>query len=49
LEDFPRLRRQNLAGDFWAPGFYISNAAELLPPQTISDFIQTTRQQQGIF
>jgi REP element-mobilizing transposase RayT len=49
FEDYPRFKRQNLSGDFWAPGYYIVPGDQLITLENISSFIQTTRKQQGIF
>jgi len=49
FEDFPRFKQLNLSGDFWAPGYYINASNQLLSLEAISEFIQATRQQQGIF
>jgi REP element-mobilizing transposase RayT len=49
LSEFPRYKQQNLAGDFWAPGCSITAGNQIQGPEAISDFIQMTRKQQGIF
>lgn len=48
FEDFPRVRRENVANDFWAPGYLICNGIQPHPIDVIRAFIQQTRQQQGI-
>jgi len=49
LSEFPRYEKQNLAGDFWAPGFAVTAGCQFLPPEEISNFIKLTRQQQGTY
>lgn len=49
LNEFPRFKQQNLSGDFWAPGYSMISGTQLQTPETISNFIQLTRKQQGIF
>jgi REP element-mobilizing transposase RayT len=49
LSEFPRYKQQNLSGDFWAPGYSIIAGNQLQTPETISNFIQLTRKQQGIY
>ena len=45
---FPRLKRDNPSGDFWAPGYLIMGGAQAHPPQLVKDYIQQIRQRQGI-
>jgi REP element-mobilizing transposase RayT len=49
LSEFPRYKQQNLAGDFWAPGYSMISGKQLQSPELISNFIQITRKQQGIY
>ncbi len=49
LVEFPRYKQQNLSGDFWAPGYSVISGNQLQTPETISNFIQLTRKQQGIY
>jgi hypothetical protein len=49
MSEFPRYKQQNVAGDFWAPGCSITAGNQIQSPEVISDFIQITRKQQGIF
>jgi REP element-mobilizing transposase RayT len=49
LNEFPRYKQQNLSGDFWAPGYSMLSGSEPQTPEEISNFIQVTRKQQGIF
>jgi REP element-mobilizing transposase RayT len=48
FEDFPRVKRENLSSDFWAPGYLIYFGIQPHPPEVIRAFIRQTRQQQGI-
>jgi putative transposase len=48
FEDFPHIRRENLANDFWAPPYLVTVGPAPHPPEMINQFIQLTRQQQGI-
>jgi REP element-mobilizing transposase RayT len=49
FDDFPRYKRKNMSGDFWAPGYYVAPGNQLLSLESISNFTLTTRRQQGIF
>ena len=46
--EFPRLKRDNPSGDFWAPGYLIMGGLQPHPPQLVKDYIRQTRQRQGI-
>lgn len=46
--DFPRFKRENQSGDFWAPGYLIIWGLQPHPIEIIQRFIRQTRQQQGI-
>ncbi|MFZ5821294.1 MAG: transposase [Chloroflexota bacterium] len=46
--DFPRLKKENPSGDFWAPGYLIMGGLQPHPPQLVKDYIKQTRQRQGI-
>ncbi len=46
--EFPRFKKENPSGDFWAPGYLIMGGANLPPPQLVKEFIAQTRQRQGI-
>ena len=48
FEDFPRLRKENPSGDFWAIGYLIMGGSQPPPAQLIKNFISQTRQGQGI-
>jgi len=45
---FPRYKKENPSGDFWAPGYLIMGGSQPPPAQLIKDFINETRQRQGI-
>jgi REP element-mobilizing transposase RayT len=45
---FPELKRENPSGDFWAPGYLIMGGSQPPPAQLIKDFLQQTRQRQGM-
>ena len=46
--EFPRFKKENPSGDFWAPGYLIMGGSQPPPAQLIRDFIAQTRQRQGI-
>jgi REP element-mobilizing transposase RayT/DNA-binding response OmpR family regulator len=46
--EFPRFKRENPSGDFWAPGYLIMGGTNPPPPQLVKEFIAQTRQRQGI-
>ena len=48
FEDYPRFRRLNISGQFWAPGNFVTAGNQLQTPETINNFILQTRRQQGI-
>jgi REP element-mobilizing transposase RayT/CheY-like chemotaxis protein len=45
--EFPRFKKDNPSGDFWAPGYLIMGGSQPPPAQLIKDFIAQTRQRQG--
>lgn len=45
--EFPRLKKENPSGDFWAPGYLIMGGAQPHPQQLVKDYIRQTRQRQG--
>lgn len=45
--EFPRLKKENPSGDFWAPGYLIMGGTQPHPPQLVKDFIKQTRTHQG--
>jgi REP element-mobilizing transposase RayT/DNA-binding response OmpR family regulator len=46
--EFPRLKRENPSGDFWAPGYLIMGGTQPHPSQLVKDYIKQTRDRQGI-
>jgi len=48
FHEFPRFKRDNPSGDFWAPGYLIMGGLQPHPPQLVKDYIKQTRQRQGI-
>ena len=48
FSEFPRLKRENPSGDFWAPGYLIMGGSQPHPPQLVRDYIRQTRQRQGL-
>lgn len=47
FEDFPKFKKQNLARDFWAPGYLVIIGKQLHSPKMIEEFIKLTRQKQA--
>jgi REP element-mobilizing transposase RayT len=45
--EFPRLKKENPSGDFWAPGYLIMGGTQPHPAQLVRDYIRQTRQRQG--
>jgi len=45
--EFPRKKKENPSGDFWAPGYLIMGGAQPHPPQLVKDYIKQTRTRQG--
>jgi REP element-mobilizing transposase RayT len=48
FDDYPRFKRKNLSGDFWALGFSITPGNQFQSAENISNFILQTRRNQGI-
>ncbi|MBM4427179.1 MAG: hypothetical protein FJ031_08065 [Chloroflexi bacterium] len=48
FSDFPRFKKENPSGDFWAPGYLIMGGTQPHPPQLVRDYIRQTRQRQGL-
>jgi len=46
--EFPRLKKENPSGDFWAPGYLIMGGTQPHPPQLVKDYIKQTRVRQGL-
>lgn len=45
--EFPRLKKENPSGDFWAPGYLIMGGTQPHPPQLVKNYIKETRTRQG--
>ena len=45
--EFPRLKKENPSGDFWAPGYLIMSGTQPHPPQLVKDYIKQIRTRQG--
>ncbi len=48
FEEFPRIKKENLSDDFWAPGYNIIGGGKLHDQQIIRDFIRSARERQGL-
>jgi len=48
FNEFPRMKRENPSGDFWAPGYLIMGGSQPHPSQLVRDYIRQTRQRQGL-
>lgn len=47
FSEFPRMKKENPSGDFWAPGYLIMGGTQPHPPQLVKDYIKQTRTRQG--
>lgn len=47
FEEFPRYKKLNMGGDFWAPPYMLSVGRQLHMPKMIREFILATRRQQS--
>jgi len=47
FNEFPRLKKENPSGDFWAPGYLIMGGTQPHPSQLVKDYIKQTRDRQG--
>ncbi len=47
FSEFPRLKKENPSGDFWAPGYLIMGGTQPHPPQLVKNYIKDTRTRQG--
>jgi REP element-mobilizing transposase RayT/ActR/RegA family two-component response regulator len=45
--DFPRQKKENPSGDFWAPGYLIMGGSQPHPSKLVKDYIKHTRERQG--
>ncbi|MBN1302803.1 MAG: IS200/IS605 family transposase [Anaerolineales bacterium] len=48
FEEYPRLKRENPSGDFWAPGYLVMAGSHLHPVHMVNGYIRQTRLQQGL-
>ena len=48
FEDFPRFAQQNVSGEFWASGNFVTSGNQLQTPEQVNEFILQTRRMQGI-
>jgi REP element-mobilizing transposase RayT len=48
FDDYPRFKRLNMSGQFWAPGNFVVAGNQLQTLETINSFILQTRRHQGI-
>jgi REP element-mobilizing transposase RayT len=48
FEHFKQYRDENPSGEFWAPGWLLITSEKLPPPAMVREFIQKTRERQGI-
>lgn len=48
FEEYPRFKKENISGDFWAPGHLVIVGRRPHTPEMISEFIRLTRRQQGM-
>ncbi len=48
FNEFPRYKKENPSGDFWAPGYLIMGSSQAHPQKLVRDFIRQTRQRQGL-
>jgi REP element-mobilizing transposase RayT len=46
--EFPRFKKDNPSGDFWAPGYLIMGSPDPHPQKMVRDFIKQTRNRQGL-
>jgi REP element-mobilizing transposase RayT/CheY-like chemotaxis protein len=49
FDEFPRFKKENPSGDFWAPGYLIMGGSQPPPAHLIKEFVVQTRQRQGIY
>ncbi len=47
FSEFPRMKKENPSGDFWAPGYLIMGGTQPHPQQLVRDYIRQTRERQG--
>lgn len=47
FNEFPRFKKDNPSGDFWAPGYLIMGSSQPHPQHLVRNFIKQTRERQG--
>jgi REP element-mobilizing transposase RayT len=48
FNEFPRFKKDNPSGDFWAPGYLIMGSSQPHPQHLVRSFIKQTRERQGL-
>jgi len=48
FNEFPRFKKDNPSGDFWAPGYLIMGSSQPHPQPLVRNFIKQTRERQGL-
>ncbi len=48
FNEFPRFKKDNPSGDFWAPGYLIMGSSQPHPQNLVRTFIKQTRERQGL-
>lgn len=48
FSDFPRIKRENPSGEFWAEDYLIVNGSTPLSGNIVKEFIQNVRSRQGV-
>lgn len=48
LNEFPRLKKENPSGDFWAPGYLLMGSSQPHPQNLVRTFIKQIRDRQGL-
>lgn len=48
MENFGRIKQENLSNDFWAPGYLVVLGTRPHPKEMVEQYIRLTRRQQGL-
>jgi putative transposase len=48
FDEFPDYKKENVSGDYWAPGYIIIEGKNSISPQLVSDYIEQNRKKHGI-
>jgi REP element-mobilizing transposase RayT/DNA-binding response OmpR family regulator len=48
FNEFPRFKKENPSGDFWAPGYLIMGSSQPHPQNMVRNHIKQTRERQGL-